>query len=152
MAALPAERHLNIVLLGRTGRGKSATANSIVDCADAFRSKRGPTAVTVCCEMRSRTMTMPRVPSGDPDAADQQPSVQVNVVDTPGLFDPGLSNAETVAEIGRALSLVPGPSITAAFDGVKQPPPPRGEEGHTERVNSRIDEEHTEIRMRKHTL
>ena len=58
---------------------------------------------------------MPRVPSGDPDAADQQPSVQVNVVDTPGLFDPGLSNAETVAEIGRALSLVPGGVIHAAL-------------------------------------
>eukprot|EP00614_Pseudopedinella_elastica_P001058 CAMPEP_0172603258 /NCGR_PEP_ID=MMETSP1068-20121228/23486_1 /TAXON_ID=35684 /ORGANISM="Pseudopedinella elastica, Strain CCMP716" /LENGTH=131 /DNA_ID=CAMNT_0013404931 /DNA_START=60 /DNA_END=452 /DNA_ORIENTATION=+ len=52
------------------------------------------------CELRSRTL---------------EDGTVVNVVDTPGLFDPGLSNADTVREIGRALDIVPGNVVHAAL-------------------------------------
>ena len=41
--------------------------------------------------------------------------LQLNIVDTPGLFDPGLSNGETISEIGKSLSLVPGGVLHAAL-------------------------------------
>jgi len=89
----------NLVLLGRTGRGKSATGNTLVG-RTAFQSQRGAAACTVTCEVHSKTYSDGTI---------------VNVCDTPGLFDPGLSNQETLGELAKVLSLVPGGVIHGAL-------------------------------------
>lgn len=57
-----------LVLLGRSGNGKSATGNSILG-RQAFKSKRHASGVTTVCELQSATL-----PNGQ----------ILNVIDTPG--------------------------------------------------------------------
>uniref|UniRef100_A0A672Z333 AIG1-type G domain-containing protein n=1 Tax=Sphaeramia orbicularis TaxID=375764 RepID=A0A672Z333_9TELE len=92
-SGLNSDDEIRIILIGKTGNGKSASGNTLLQ-REAFISRCAPRSVTSECE-KAKGMVNGR---------------RIAVIDTPGIYDTKYKEYEVVTELKKCISLSsPGP-------------------------------------------